>query len=382
MRKTAETLTAAVRQLRKDPNRGFRFLGLDRQERYFSYEALEAEALRRAARLQALGIERGDRIAMVLPEPHEFVLSFLGAAFAGAVPVPIFPQASFRKTEAYLDSLQHIVETSGARWLVCMQRNLELVSKLKQRELRQVRFLIAPDDLNPTPEDLIGFKEPELTPDDLCFLQFTSGSTSKPKGVMVTHRNVITNARSFLGPDGLNRSDDDIGVSWLPLFHDMGLIGFVLGTLVCDIPVVLFPTELFGRSPRMWLELISKHRATITYAPNFAYQLVTKRLRDRDIAQLDLSSLRVAGCGAEPIRASTLRDFAARLEPAGFRQTAFLPSYGMAESTLAISFHDVAKAITVDNVDAEAMQRGQALPAEPGRPALELVSCGVPFPGH
>ena len=171
------------------------------------------------------------------------------------------------------------------------------------------------------------FERPHVSPDDLCFLQFTSGSTSKPKGVMVTHANLVANATAFLGPKGLNRTPDDVGVSWLPLFHDMGLIGFVIGTLIVDLPVVLMPTAHFARMPRLWLELISEHKGTITYAPNVAYQLVSKRGKDSDLASLDLSSLRVAGCGAEPIRGRTLTEFADRFAPFGFESTSLQPIF-------------------------------------------------------
>ena len=198
---------------------------------------------------------------------------------------------------------------------------------------------------------------------------------------MIRHHNLVANTTSFLGPNGLARTPDDVGVSWLPLFHDMGLIGFVLGTLIVDLPVVLFQTSTFVRSPRLWLDLITKHRGTITYAPNFAFDLLTKRVTEKDLAALDLSSLRVAGCGAEPIRPRTLQDFAAKFSRCGFDSKALLPSYGMAESCLAITFHQLGSEIIVDKVDAAEMRKGAAVPSV-AEDAIELVSCGVPFPEH
>ena len=163
----------------------------------------------------------------------------------------------------------------------------------------------------------------------------------------------------------------------------MGLIGFVLGTLIVDLPVVIMQTAHFARAPRRWLQLISEHRGTITFAPNFAYQLVGKRVKERDLEELDLSSLRIAGCGAEPIRARTLSDFAETFAPAGFDSRALLPSYGMAESCLAVTFHPRGTEMSVDRVDPAAMRDGLAKPAaEDDAEALEVVSCGVPFPGH
>jgi fatty-acyl-CoA synthase len=374
------TLVAALRGHPRGGERGFRFIGRDRTERFFPYDAMADEADRRAAHLARMGCEPGDRVALVVPEPHEFVLSFLGAVVGGFVPVPIFPRASFKNVEGYVETLAHIIGTSGARVVLSVESNLEVVKKVEPHVApgTQVRPVEAAFEGAPPP-----FAPPEVRPEDLCFLQFTSGSTSKPKGVMVTHANLVANARAFLGPCGLRHSREDIGVSWLPLYHDMGLIGFVLATLIVDLQVVLMPTELFARSPRLWLETISKHKGTITYAPNFAYQLVTKRVKARDLEGLDLSSLRAAGCGAEPIRAQSWRDFAEKLAPAGLRSNAFLPSYGMAEATLAITFHQLGEEMIVDRVDAEAMKRGVAQEAGPeSAAAAEIVSCGVPFPEH
>jgi fatty-acyl-CoA synthase len=219
--------------------------------------------------------------------------------------------------------------------------------------------------------------------DDLCFLQFTSGSTSLPKGVMVTHRSVVANALAFLGPHGAKRFESDVALTWLPLFHDMGLIGFVLGTMMSDVPTVLLPTESFARRPTMWMQAMSEHKASITFAPSFAYALAVKRSRDKDLEGLDLSAVRVAGCGAEPISASVMRGFATRFASAGFREEALLPGYGMAEATLAITFHQQGSKLVTDFVDAKSMREGRAVPARPeDAEALELVSCGVAFTEH
>jgi fatty-acyl-CoA synthase len=380
VQQSSTTLVSALARLPRGDARGFRFIGRDRAERYYPYEAMEAEAYRRAAHLSAMGLERGDRVALVIPEPHEFVLSFLGAVVGGFVPVPIFPRASFKNVDGYIETLAHIVGTSGAKVVLSVESNLEVVKML---EAKRERPLIIRAVETAFAGDAPAFTPPLVGPEDLCFLQFTSGSTSKPKGVMVTHANLWANAHAFLGPKGLSRYEDDVAVSWLPLYHDMGLIGFVLATLIFDFQAVLMPTELFARSPRLWLEAIHKYRGTVTYAPNFAYQLLTKRVKPRDLEGLDLSTLRVAGCGAEPIRAQTLKDFAEKLAPAGFRPNVFLPSYGMAEATLAITFHQLGEAMIVDRVDTEAMKEGVARQASPETQTVsEIVSCGAPFPGH
>lgn len=380
----ATTLVEAMADLRTGPGRGFTFVGLDRQERYFPYEKLREEATRRAGLIQSeYGLNKGDRAALIVAEPHEFVLTFLGCVIAGVVPVPIYPRASFKNAESYVGTLSHIIGTAGARVLFCMEGNESIAQDAVAAARAEAGQKVQPLCVETAFREgaRATFDAPKITEGDLCFLQFTSGSTSKPKGVCVTHKNLVANARAFLGPDGLDRTDDDLGVTWLPLFHDMGLIGFVLGTLVCDIPVVIIPTERFARSPGLWLNTISEKRGTITYAPNFAFELATKRTKDRELDTLDLSCLRVAGSGAEPIRGRSLVAFAERFEKAGFNRDAFLPSYGMAEATLAITFHPLGTPMVIDRVDPVSMQDGVAKVSE-AEDALELVGCGRGFSGH
>lgn len=377
---TPKTLVEALSLLPRDATRGFRFIGSDSQERFFSFMDIEKEAHRRAAHIAALGLKKGDRLAIVVPEGHEFVLSLVGAIAAGVVPVPIFPRASFKGLDGYVDTVAHIAKASGARILLTMHATKPYVEKVLERD-SGVEKLVYTEEIfeGPTP----AFTTPDIVPSDICFLQFTSGSTSRPKGVTVTHANLVANAHAFLGPAGLGMVDEDLAVSWLPLFHDMGLIGFILGPLTHDVCSVLLPTSTFARGPRIWLETLHKFHGTVTYAPNFAYALATKRVRDRDLAELNLAHVRIAGCGAEPIQGQTMRDFAARLAPTGFKATALVPSYGMAEGTLAITFHPRGTPIVTDIVDLEAMKKGEAKTVPAGSPkSLELVACGVPFPGH
>ncbi|MEM9192944.1 MAG: fatty acyl-AMP ligase [Myxococcota bacterium] len=382
MGRETRTLVDALRTIPRREGRGFTFVEGATERRFYSYQELHDEALRRAAFFDAAGLRKGDRVALVIPEGNEFVLSFLGAVMGGLVPVPIYPRATFKALDGYQGIVRHIVETSRAAALLTVDRLsphlAPAVASSADDESSSVRVLTCEEFFAGEAKT---FAPPAIDEDDLCFLQFTSGSTSRPKGVEVRHRNLVANAQAFLGSEGLDRNDDDVGVSWLPLFHDMGLIGFILGTLICDIPVVILPTSRFARTPRMWLELISEYRGTITFAPNFGYNLALKRLRDKDIGSLDLSSLRVAGCGAEPIRGRTLLEFAERLRPAGFREEAFLPSYGMAEATLAITFHDLGKPLRIDRLDPEEMRQGRATPSR-ASDALEVVGCGRGFSGH
>jgi fatty-acyl-CoA synthase len=386
----ARTLVEALAALPRGDERGFRFRALDGSELYYPWREVEREAKRRGALLLATGLQKGDRLAVVVAEPHEFVLSFLGAVMAGIVPVPIYPRASFKAKNAYVETVAHIVAAAGARMLLTMQSTESVIAEVLQHGTKLERLLIVEPLFAGEPP--AGVTLPEIAASDLCFLQFTSGSTSLPKGVVVTHDNLVQNANAFLGPCGLDRRETDIAITWLPLFHDMGLIGFVLGTILHDIPTVLLPTESFARRPTMWMEAMSTYGGTITFAPNFAYGLAVKRSRDKDLEGLDLSKIRIAGCGAEPINAQVLRGFAERFASVGFKPEALMPCYGMAEATLAISFHKHGTPMITDRVDATAMQQGRAQALgngaskdpskDAGKDVLELVACGAQFPGH
>jgi fatty-acyl-CoA synthase len=385
MHSAADTLVSCLAKTPRGGAHGFRFRSLDRPERFYSFESLQAEAEQRAAQLTRLELRQGDRMALVIADPAEFVLSFVAATVAGVVPVPIYPRASFKAKNAYIDTVAHIVKTSGAKVLLTTDATRPVMDEVFAAQPGLAR-LVTVEQLSELPASSHQLPSPSsIHETDLCFLQFTSGSTSLPKGVMVTHRNLVANARAFLGSTGVNPTLDDLTVTWLPLYHDMGLIGFALGAIVCSMPTLIMPTEAFGRRPNVWLETMSETKATLTFAPNFAYGLVTKRARDKDLERLDLSRVRIAGCGAEPINPKVIREFCERFAPCGFRREAFLPAYGMAEATLAVTFHPRDTPFVTDRVEVAAMQAGQAKPAAAeadGGNTLELVSCGVPFPGH
>ena len=379
-----ETLVDALSALPRGDQRGFRFVTARGEERFHPYEALEREARRRAARFVGLGLKKGDRVALVIADPEQFVLTFLGATVAGLVSVPIYPRVSFnfKTKKSYGETVSHIVRSAGARMLFTLAATRPVLEEALAADTGLERVVVLEAFLEADTPDA---EFPRMRADDLCFLQFTSGSTSLPKGVMVTHGNLVANARAFLGPRGLDLRGDDLAIGWLPLYHDMGLIGFVLGTLICDLPTVLLPTEAFVRRPGIWMEAMSKYGGTITFAPNFAYALAARRTRDQDLQGLDLGRLRVAGCGAEPINAAVMRQFCERFAPVGFRAEALLPCYGMAEATLAITFHDHDKPIVTETVYASTLSVGKAVPARKPNAAVrtvELVGCGHAFPGH
>jgi fatty-acyl-CoA synthase len=377
---TTETLIAAMARIPDAPESGMRFLGFGAEDRYLTYRQIYAEAGRRAAHLTGLGLKKGDRLALMMVEAHEFVMSFLGGVLAGIIPTPISPPMTTKGNDNFLAAAARIIDDAGAKALLATESSRTFAEQVLARASGGARLLTTETAFAGDPPP---FAPPRIDPSDVCFLQYTSGSTTSPRGVMVTHANLMANITAFLGPHGINGGPNDVAVSWLPLYHDMGLIGFILGPLVYIGPAVILPTTSFARDPRVWLRAIDKYRGTITYAPNFAYAQVVKRLRDQDLESLDLSCWRVAGCGAEPIHAPTLLGFAERLAPAGFRAEAFMPSYGLAEATLAVSIYPHDTALRIDRIDAEALKRGSAHPvAENNGRASELVSCGFPLPAH
>lgn len=377
---TPRTVVRAIEEAAGSTQTGFRFIDENRAaEPFFSHAGIERASARLGGALQSLGLKKGDRVALILPDNADFVFAFLGALRAGIVPVPIYPPTGLGKLAGYLDNTLHIVEKSGAKVLLTSGEVRRLLGTVQSRapDLERVCDI---ESLHNLREEL---KPEKIELDDVCFLQFTSGSTSRPKGVVLTHANLAENVHVIMDL-GLKVQSYDSGVSWLPLYHDMGLIGFVIAPLYHVNSVTFLPPLLFLKRPVRWLEQMSRQKASISFGPNFAYALCNKRIKDSEIEGLDLSSWRVAGCGAEPIRAENLRSFAERFKRVGFDPKAFVSCYGMAESTLAVSFSRVGTGITVDEVDGDALwSEGKANKAAPGSErSAPVVSCGPAFDRH
>jgi acyl-CoA synthetase (AMP-forming)/AMP-acid ligase II len=371
------TVPEALDRAAEREGAGFTFVADDGTEDEHSFARLAAHSRELAHALSELGAAPGDRVALILPHSGEFVPAFLGCVRGGFVPVPLYPPMGLGQLGGYLDHAKHIVSASGAKVVITTGQIKAVLGKLHDYAPRMSRMVT----FSELQGDAALFREPDVKADDLCFLQFTSGSTSKPKGVIVTHANLAHNCHAIMR-DGLTTAEVDRGVSWLPLFHDMGLIGFVLAPIFHRVPVTFMSPLTFLKRPASWLEYLSKHRGTITYGPNFAYAIATKRVRERDLEGLDLSCVRVAGCGAEPIQAGTLRAFADKFSRVGFDVNAFVPSYGMAENTLAIAF---SQGVPTDVVRADELWgEGVAVPAggDDAGETVEIVGCGPAFPDH
>ena len=367
-------------------DRGYTFLDRDQKETFVSWDELRNQAMRRAAHFRSLGMKKGDRLAMVMPDGEDFVPTFMAAVWAGIIPVPLYPPLSLGKLDSYRDTLVSILTKAEPKYLATNAK-VQQVLWSGLTSVPSLKGVVTAEELRDAPPENVSQEPAHVTADDICFLQFTSGSTSTPKGVVVTHGSLRANAWAIMR-DGLQSdAETDRGVSWLPLYHDMGLIGFVISPLFHRVQVTFIPTLSFVRTPNIWLETVSRVRGTITFAPNFAYSLAAKRVRPEQLKKWDLSSCRIFGCGAEPINPTTMRTFVDTFAPAGLKPHYVLPCYGMAEATLAISFIGLDEALSTDVVDSHIYQtekRSEPVHASAleTKRAQEFVACGRAFPGH
>jgi 1-acyl-sn-glycerol-3-phosphate acyltransferase len=343
-----------------------------------SYADLHRDAASLAAGLHALGLKAGDRIAIMLPTGREFFAAFFGAQLAGMVPVPLYPPARPSQLEDHLRRVAGILRNAQARLLVTVERAKPLAHLLRA-QLAELHSVCTPADLSQADA-----APPRQAHDagDIAFLQYTSGSTGDPKGVILTHANLLANLRAMQRASQV--TSNDTFVSWLPLYHDMGLIGACLGGLVLGFHLVLMSPLAFLGRPVRWLQAIHQHRGTVSAAPNFAYELCLAKIDERDLETLDLSSWRIAFNGAEPVSAETLERFAHRFARCGLRREALTPVYGLAENAVGLAFPPIGRGPLVDRIDRAALARdGLALPARPDDvQPLRIVSCGLPLPGH
>ncbi len=372
----------------------------DEHVQAITYGELLTDAERVAAGLQARGLRPRQTVALMLPTGRAYLTTFFGVMLAGAIPVPIYPPARLAQIEDHLQRHAQILANAQTAFLVTVPQAKAIAALLRTRvpELREIldaAELAAPASATVT--------TCPASPDDIAFLQYTSGSTGSPKGVVLSHANLLANLRAMGSACRVDSAD--VFVSWLPLYHDMGLIGAWFGALYFAFPLVLMSPLAFLARPMRWLAAISRHRATISAAPNFAYELCARKIDDTQIAQsgesgesdecgecgelgrLDLSSWRLALNGAEPVSAATLDAFATRFAPYGLRREAITPVYGLAENSVGLAFPPPGRGPRIDIVAREPLAREQiALPASPdmrnAHATLQVVACGYPLPGH
>jgi fatty-acyl-CoA synthase len=350
---------------------GLFFLDASERESFLPFWEIQSRAGRAAARLFELGVVPGDRVAIVLPTGPAFMHAFFGAVFAGAVPVPLYPPLRLGRLEEYHRRTARMIARVGARLLLTDARIRRLIGESVAGGAPELGCI--------TMEALGSARSApharRAKAEDLALIQFSSGTTVDAKPVMLTHANLLANLAaidSFIPGD-----DSQSGVSWLPLYHDMGLIGCLLEAVYRPGTLCLLGPELFLGKPALWLRAMSRHRATVSAAPNFAYGLCTRRVRDEEIRGIDLSSWRLALNGAEPVSPSTLRAFADRFAAFGLRPEALTPVYGLSEAALAVTFSRPEACFRSLGVDASALAKEGVARAG----ARELVSVGEPMPG-
>jgi fatty-acyl-CoA synthase len=356
------------------PTHGYTFCN-ETGDHFFTFPEMARNAARYGAALRRRGLRRGDRVALVLPDTTEFVSSFLGCMHAGLVPVPMYPPLRAGQLGYYLDHARHILARAGASLLVTSPQIRSVLGSLVDGQLRSIAAMasLGIDDRTCEAEK-VGLG-------DSAFLQFTSGSTARPKGVQLTYGNLAAQSKCIR--DGIRLTEEDTGLAWLPLYHDMGLIGFVLAPLYTLTSVVFLQPFQFLKQPASWLRRMSRHRGSVSFSPNFGYGLCTSRVRPNELESLDLSAWRIAGCGAEPIQRKTLDAFAEKFARAGFRKNAFVHAYGMAENTLAISFSPWGSEPRYADLDHDALSTGKvAKYATDGAKSITLANCGRAFEGH
>lgn len=339
-------------------------------ETRIGYGELRERAIHMAGGLRSLGIDPGDTVALMLSTTADYFVTFMAALLCGAVPVPIYPPLRADQVAEHVERYTALLTSAGVKALVTFDE-VKTVARLLGARVPMLRHVLTPEHIASLPLNAAV----NVHAEDIAMLQYTSGSTGAPKGVALTHANLIANIRAM--GERIEVAPDDVLVSWLPLSHNMGLIAAWLAPLHFGIPLVIASPLVFLSRPESWLAMISRYRGTITAAPNFAYDRCAHHLSDAALAGLDLASLRLAVCGAEPVSPKTMRAFSERMRVAHFDARAITPVYGLAENTLALTIPSPGRGLVTDNVTrASLAHEHRAMPALNDEDTVEVVSCG------
>lgn len=343
-----------------------------------TYAALYDGAAAVAAGLQAQALQPGQTVALMLPTSRDFFCGFYGILLAGGIPVPIYPPARLSQLEEHLRRQERILSNAATVLLLTVPEAKPL-ARLLSAQVEGLRRVVTVSELSAAGGTYV---RPAVQAHDIALVQYTSGSTGNPKGVVLTHANLLANLQAMAQVVQITATD--VFVSWLPLYHDMGLIGAWLGSMYYAYPLVLMSPLAFLARPARWLWAIHTHRGTLSAGPNFAYELCVRRIEDSELEGLDLSSWRIAFNGAEPVSASTLARFTERFRTYGFRPEAMTPVYGLAEAALGVAFPPLGHTPHIDHIKREPFMRsGRAVPAEAhDTAAYHFVTSGQPLPGY
>jgi acyl carrier protein len=375
----AQTLLDALDwHVARHPDRLQVHLYAENGEEEISYAAIRRGAAACASRLAAHGLQPGQTVAIMLPTGRDYLFSFFGIMMAGGIPVPLYPPARPAQIEDHLRRHVGILGNCRAAMLITVPE-AKTVALLLRSQVESLQQVLMPDDLAGGDA---AFTPLPANPGDVAFLQYTSGSTGNPKGVVLTHANLVTNIRGM--GEAVQGSANDVFVSWLPLYHDMGLIGAWFAALYLGFPTVLMSPLAFLSHPSRWLWAIHRHRGTLSGGPNFCYELCLKRIEDAELEGLDLSCWRYAFNGAEPVSPDTLAAFEQRFARYGLAANALQPVYGLAEASVGLTFPAPGTHYRIDRIERAAFQnQGVARPAPPeDATALEVPCCGRVIAAH
>lgn len=367
-----EALAAAARS-----EHGLTFVDLKERERHVSFAEVAQRARWAAAALVLRGVGVGDRVAIILPTSPSFLDAFFGALLAGAVPVPLYPPLRLGRLDEFHAATARMLGLTGARLVITDARVRRLLGRTVALAPPELGCVVADELTLSSGRMVVPSTPPPVAPDALALIQFSSGSTFAPKPVALTHRQLLAQCAALAALLAEEREHRQKGVSWLPLYHDMGLIGCLLLAVYVPGPLVLLAPEHFLARPALWLRAIARHRATLTAAPSFAFALCAARVKDAELEGMDLSSLRAALNGAEPVSTEVMRRFTQRFARFGLRTHALTPVYGLSEAALAVTFSAPERTPQTLRIDpAHLAATGEAIDG-----AREIASVGAPIPG-
>ena len=349
-----------------------------------SYAAIRNRAIKLAKKFLGLGLSRGERVGIVADMNPDFVCAFFACQYAGMLSVPLPVVTGLGGSQGYESQLKTILETSDASIALGPTSLLDSLSRAAEGTNVEIVTTVSALEEGPTSEVTLK----PLNDHEVSHIQFSSGSTRYPLGIEISQSAVMANARS-ISNDALQFTNNDRVASWLPFYHDMGLIGCMIVPITCQLTVDYLYTDSFARRPAQWLRIISENKCTISFSPTFGYDVCSRRMKGKGEENLDLSHWRVAGIGGDMIQSHVMKDFSETFAPYGFKAEAFVPSYGLAEVTLAFSFQSLDTGVTVDYIDKKALTEDKkAIPCAVENDQFDsakiraIASCGKPMPGY
>ncbi len=367
-------ITARFKELEKVTSKGVHFADPTGPAKYYTYAELMEQARRVANGLRKRGVQPGDAVILVMTNPQAAILAILGCMMLGCPPTPVYPPLKLQAVPGFLRFIKHVAERSEATMIIAEGQPYSFLGSIPH-QTRTVRNVLKFETLIADGNN-DRFQHIE---NPVAFLQFTSGSTSDPKGVVVSHRGLAANL--WMIRQASHMSESSCVVTWLPVYHDMGLIGTVLNAITLPCDLVVLPPILFLKKPRLWLELITQHRGTHTAAPNFAFGICARRIAD--VSGLNLSSMTTFICGAEPVLPATMEKFVEHFQLAALHPGSLVPAYGLAEATLAVTFTPFLRGLKSDRVDLATLSESRFARQvnEQDSHSVGIASCGEPMPG-